>query len=375
MDGEPNKETLKPKVLVWSNPDGDMPSAIHAATKRDTVSHVPDGLATLNVEVGKANDALACADSELAAREEESARLTKQQAEGEAAIVAARAEWDRVTIDTAAAALNLDDLRAQAESKRKELASLAAQVEETGGNGKDPQPAEASGTDLEAQREAKATLATLGRTKASLPNAVAERPSGRRTLYVVSVGAVAAILIAIALVRAGIRAERECRVVLESQGDAPQHPAMHFDSAREVVRLTSSGPKITPHGVDGGIHLDVRRGQLRLVPGSAESVVRVLEISCTHSGFDPPTVGDNTCQTSGADTGIPCSTDADCTEPAECGLKSRYISITPANPGEATSIRVRVLTAPQFDGSPVGDPCCTNRSSVRDNMGIRPWSI
>jgi len=63
---------------------------------------------------------------------------------------------------------------------------------------------------------------------------------------------------------------------------------------------------------------------------------------------DPPIGGDNTCQTSGADTGIPCSTDADCTEPAECGLKSRYISITPANPATATSIRVRVVTAPQF---------------------------
>jgi len=63
---------------------------------------------------------------------------------------------------------------------------------------------------------------------------------------------------------------------------------------------------------------------------------------------DPPTNGDNTCQTNGADTGILCSTDADCTEPAECGLKSRYISVTPANPATATSIRVRVLTAPQF---------------------------
>ena len=52
MDGEPNKETLKPKVLVWSNPDGDMPSAIHAATKRDTVSHVPDGLSADIEDVG-----------------------------------------------------------------------------------------------------------------------------------------------------------------------------------------------------------------------------------------------------------------------------------------------------------------------------------
>jgi len=162
---------------------------------------------------------------------------------------------------------------------------------------------------------------------------------------------------------------------------------------------------------------------------------------------DPPTTGDNTCQTSTMDTFVPCSTDADCpgcvggpvdgascevdgncrvcvggpldgqqcnadgacrvcvggenngetcdedddcpnacvggandgdpcTGPADCpggacsnigscpaggacppggichncGLKSRYISITPANPATATSIRVRVLTAPQFPG-------------------------
>jgi len=68
------------------------------------------------------------------------------------------------------------------------------------------------------------------------------------------------------------------------------------------------------------------------------------------NALPPPTTGDNTCQTSAMDTGIPCSTDADCTEPAECGLKSRYISITPANLATPASIRVRVLTAPQFPG-------------------------
>jgi len=70
--------------------------------------------------------------------------------------------------------------------------------------------------------------------------------------------------------------------------------------------------------------------------------------ACTSAPFDPPTVGDNTCQTAGGDTGIPCSRDADCTEPAECGLKSRYLSVTPTNQPTATSIRVRVLTTPQF---------------------------
>jgi len=63
---------------------------------------------------------------------------------------------------------------------------------------------------------------------------------------------------------------------------------------------------------------------------------------------DPPQVGDNTCQTAGADTGVPCNTDADCTPPAVCGSKVRYLSITPANAGVPSSIRVRVLSAPQF---------------------------
>jgi len=71
---------------------------------------------------------------------------------------------------------------------------------------------------------------------------------------------------------------------------------------------------------------------------------------CTESP-DPPQVGDDTCQTAGADTGIPCATDADCTPPAACGNKSRYISVTPTNAavaGAPTSIQVEIVSLPQF---------------------------
>jgi len=70
--------------------------------------------------------------------------------------------------------------------------------------------------------------------------------------------------------------------------------------------------------------------------------------------FEPPTVGDNTCQTAAADTGTPCNTDADCISPAVCGLKSRYVSFTPSNAavasGASTSIQVEIVTMPQFPG-------------------------
>jgi len=68
----------------------------------------------------------------------------------------------------------------------------------------------------------------------------------------------------------------------------------------------------------------------------------------------PPTTGDNTCQTAAADTGIPCNIDADCTPPAACGNKSRYITITPGSAATAgggnTSIQVEIVTMPQFAG-------------------------
>jgi len=60
-------------------------------------------------------------------------------------------------------------------------------------------------------------------------------------------------------------------------------------------------------------------------------------------------VGDDTCQTVGADTGLPCGTDADCTPPAVCGNKCRYLSITTAGGGN-TSIQVEIVSMPQFPG-------------------------
>jgi len=82
-----------------------------------------------------------------------------------------------------------------------------------------------------------------------------------------------------------------------------------------------------------------------------------VEISCAGGGPPPPGTGDNTCQTSGADLGTPCNTNADCpVMGSACGSKSRYLSITPNNGAIAggTSIKVEVLTMPQFP-SMVGD--------------------
>jgi len=84
--------------------------------------------------------------------------------------------------------------------------------------------------------------------------------------------------------------------------------------------------------------------------GSASGSAYVFE--CTTSLPDPPQVGDDTCQTTNADTGVPCSTNADCTPPAVCGLKSRYLAITPANIATAgntpSTIQIRIASMPQF---------------------------
>ena len=74
-------------------------------------------------------------------------------------------------------------------------------------------------------------------------------------------------------------------------------------------------------------------------------------------GLAPPAVGDDTCQTTGADLGTPCSTSADCPMAGSaCGNKSRYISFTPANAAVAsgTSIQIEIVTMPQFPAM-VGD--------------------
>jgi hypothetical protein len=70
----------------------------------------------------------------------------------------------------------------------------------------------------------------------------------------------------------------------------------------------------------------------------------------------PPGWCEDTCYQGTTNLGIPCSTDAECSAVpgAVCGLKSRYISLTPQNPIVPTSLRVEVVSAPQFPGI-VGD--------------------
>jgi hypothetical protein len=82
-----------------------------------------------------------------------------------------------------------------------------------------------------------------------------------------------------------------------------------------------------------------------------------LEVSCNVvTALDPPTRGDDTCQSSGADLGTPCSTNAQClVAGSACANKSRYISITPTNAAVAggSSIQVEVVSSPL--ASIVGD--------------------
>jgi len=65
-----------------------------------------------------------------------------------------------------------------------------------------------------------------------------------------------------------------------------------------------------------------------------------------------PGVGDDLCWNSYGYGGTPCSTDAECTLPARCGLKSRYITIKPNNQfsGEPTSIRVEIVALRECAG-------------------------
>jgi len=73
-----------------------------------------------------------------------------------------------------------------------------------------------------------------------------------------------------------------------------------------------------------------------------------VDNACECAGLAPADVGDDTCQTIGSDTGIPCSTSADCTPPAVCGLKNRYITIVPPVTVDPVSIMVEIVSMPQF---------------------------
>jgi len=81
-----------------------------------------------------------------------------------------------------------------------------------------------------------------------------------------------------------------------------------------------------------------------------------IEVYCgTVETVTPPLPGDDTCQTAGADTGVPCTTNAACSSPATCGNKGRYVSITPVNVAlGSSSIQVEIVSMPQFP-SMVGD--------------------
>lgn len=84
-----------------------------------------------------------------------------------------------------------------------------------------------------------------------------------------------------------------------------------------------------------------------------------LPDECERDACGPtgPVVGDDTCQTAGADLGTPCRSHSDCPVPGSaCGNKNRYISFGPINAAIAggASIQVEVLSMPQFP-SMVGD--------------------
>jgi len=76
-----------------------------------------------------------------------------------------------------------------------------------------------------------------------------------------------------------------------------------------------------------------------------------------------PDSGDDVCS-SGGNSGQPCSTNADCPGGA-CGLKSRYVSITPCNEavagGPPTSIQIEIVSMKQCAGGMnAGRGCETN---------------
>ena len=130
---------------------------------------------------------------------------------------------------------------------------------------------------------------------------------------------------------------------------------------------SGGGYTITKSTIDGGGSTNLSDGQVngyRLggtvgQPDAAEPLSDMDGVYELTGGFwgppstmAPPTIGDNTCQSAAADTGIPCNTDADCTPPAACGNKSRYITVTPGSAATAggvnTSIQVEIVSMPQF---------------------------
>jgi hypothetical protein len=70
--------------------------------------------------------------------------------------------------------------------------------------------------------------------------------------------------------------------------------------------------------------------------------------------LSPPAGGDDVC-VGGPNNGLPCTKNADCTAANFCGMKNRYISVTPANPGQQTVLQITALTLPPQLAAFVGD--------------------
>jgi hypothetical protein len=114
-----------------------------------------------------------------------------------------------------------------------------------------------------------------------------------------------------------------------NSGPSPrEHHAMAYDSAREVTVLF------------GGAE-------------NSDSFGDTWEFGCGLTVLLPPTTGEDTCWTGTTNTGIRCATNADCAAGSVCGMKSRYLSITPTNSvvaGATTSIQVEIVSAKQCAG-------------------------
>jgi len=94
--------------------------------------------------------------------------------------------------------------------------------------------------------------------------------------------------------------------------------------------------EVVVHQTGGGPTGFAMTGQVTAVDG----------LCCLPRKLRSPRVGDDVC-VGGTDNGLSCNTNLDCTGGGVCGLKSRYVSITPTNAagtdGASTSIQVEIV--------------------------------
>jgi hypothetical protein len=114
-----------------------------------------------------------------------------------------------------------------------------------------------------------------------------------------------------------------------------------------ATRGTCDEPFILPDQVPWGVHIFTDSTCEAFDTASGLSSSATLELVAAPP-FVPAGFGDDTCQTAAADLGIPCSQNVMCAPPATCGLKSRYITITPGLDlaGAPTSIKVTIIAMP-----------------------------